>query len=354
INSPDSLVKKPIDSLKSGTDSISLKLKLNAKTDSLAKDSLVKDSLIKTQKLPVKDSVKLTPKANNKINAPALIKKNTPPTATTTKTLPSLKKNDSVKDSVPFNPADTVRTRTIRAYHNVRVFKTNLQAKSDSLFFTAADSTLRLYQNPILWSDSSQQTGDTIHVQFKNKKINSAQVLQNAFIVDQESDTTKFNQVKGKIITAFFNNGEIRNMFVDGNAESISYDKKTDGKYQQNQTISARIKITFADKDISYIKIVKGIEGTFSPADKLTKDAILTGFIWKPEIRPKSKNDIINNLSGKPKVNTAKPKNTTKGNTKKTPPKAVPAPKKPSESIKTQPLKIDSAKRDSIKVIGKS
>jgi len=354
ISSPDSLVKKPIDSLKSGTDSISLKLKLNAKTDSLAKDSLVKDSLIKTQKLPVKDSVKLTPKANNKINAPALIKKNTPPSAIPTKTLPSLKKSESVKDTVPFSPADTVRTRTIRAYHNVRVFKTNLQAKSDSLFFTAADSTLRLYQNPILWSDSSQQTGDTIHVQFKNKKINSAQVLQNAFIVDQESDTTKFNQVKGKIITAFFNNGEIRNMFVDGNAESISYDKKTDGKYQQNQTISARIKITFADKDISYIKIVKGIEGTFSPADKLTKDAILTGFIWKPEIRPKSKNDIINNLSGKPKVNTVKPKTAPKGNTKKTPPKAVPAPKKPSEPIKTQPLKIDSAKRDSIKVIGKS
>ncbi|SFH40619.1 OstA-like protein [Pedobacter insulae] len=311
-STPDSTaVIPPIDSLKSVPDSIDLKPKSIIKNDSLAKDTL-----IKSQKTLAKDSVKAVPKTSTKKDSVVTAKKLPP---------------------APFNPADTVRTRTISAYHNVRVFKTNLQAKSDSLFFTAADSTLRLYRDPILWSDSSQQTGDTIHVQFKNKKINSAQVLQNGFIVDQETDTTKFNQVKGKLITAFFDNGEIRDMYVDGNAESISYDKKSDGKYQQNQTVSARIKISFADKDISQIKIVKGIEGTFSSPEKATKDAILTGFIWKPELRPKSKNDIINNPSGKtpvkPKVNKVKPKVAPKTNATKTPAKTAPPAKKPRETI---------------------
>jgi lipopolysaccharide export system protein LptA len=353
-NKLDSAASNIIDSLKSGTDSVSLKLKVVAKNDSLAKDSLVKDSLGKIQKSPVKDSLKAISKATDKVSTPAAAKKN--PT-TSAKTPAVVKKPEVVKEPAPFNPADTVRTRTIKAYHNVRVFKTNLQAKSDSLFFTAADSTLRLYQNPILWSDSSQQTGDTIHVQFKNKKINSAQVLQNAFIVDQETDTAKFNQVKGKIITAFFDNGEIRTMFVDGNAESISYDKKSDGKYQQNQTISARIKIIFADKDISHIKIVKGIEGTFSPADKVSKEAILTGFIWKPELRPKSKKDIVNNTSVKstvkPKANTTKPKVLPKGNTtKKTASKSLSPPKKPVETIKKAPTNKE-VKTDSVKQISK-
>lgn len=293
--------KAKLDSIKPLTDTTHLKI-------ALKKDSLIKDSLIKSQKPLLKDSVKL---AAPKVNATkALVKK---PASVDPKLPATLTKTVVAKDSIPFNPADTVRTRTIRAYHNVRVYKTNLQAKSDSLFFTAADSTLRLYQQPILWADSSQQSGDTIHVQFKDKKINSAQVLQNAFIANQQTDTTKFNQIKGKMITAFFNHGEIRNMYVDGNAESISYDKKADGKYQQNQTISARLKITFENKEIASVKAVKGIEGTFSPPNKIAKEGLLTGFIWKPELRPKSKNDIIKGSTPvKPKVAPVKKTNTKK------------------------------------------
>lgn len=322
----------PIDSTKtSPPDSTKLNLKIVVK-----KDSLVKDSALKSQKLLSKDSAKLTlPMPDTVKKLPKITPK---PPVSLTKAV--------VKDSIPFNPADTVKTRIIKAYHNVRVYKTNLQAKSDSLFFTAADSTLRLYQSPILWTDSSQQTGDTIHVQFKDKKINSAQVLQNAFIADQETDTSKFNQIKGKIITAFFNNGEIRNMYVDGNAESISYDKDSDGKYQQNQTISARLKVTFEDKEIASVKAVKGIEGTFSPPDKVAKEGILTGFIWKPELRPKSKNDIIKGLPEKkplkPKATIIKPKISPKTNTKKPVTKPVVSAKKSSDI----PIVPDTSKKN--------
>ncbi|RYG11134.1 MAG: hypothetical protein EOO07_21080 [Chitinophagaceae bacterium] len=300
--------------------------------------------------MPTKDSAKLE---NIKTATKSDLAKVSPSKAAAVngKAPATLSKPITVKDSLPFNPADTVRTRTIRAYHNVRVYKTNLQAKSDSLFFTAADSTLRLYKSPILWTDSSQQTGDTIHVQFKDKKINSAQVIQNAFIADQETDTTKFNQIKGKIITAFFNKGEIRNMYVDGNAESISYDKKKDGKYQQNQTISARIKIVFEDKEISIIKEVKGIEGTFSPPNKVAKEGLLTGFIWKPELRPKSKDDIIKGPSAKtpakPKVANPKPKAASKTTAKKTVTKPSTSPIKKDQNTSKESrsaTKLDSNK----------
>ena len=310
-----------VDSVKALTDSTKLNLKIVSKNDSL-----------------IKDSIKL---AVPKINAKAGVAKTTPKKniGTATKPLVPSKKIDSI----PFNPADTVKTRTIRAYHNVRVYKTNLQAKSDSLFFTAADSTLRLYQSPILWADSSQQTGDTIYVQFKSKKINSAQVFQNGFIVDQEADTAKFNQIKGKIITAFFNDGEIRHLYVDGNAESIYYDKKEDGKYQQNQTVSARIKIIFEDKTISSVKTIKGVEGTFLPADKTLKEALLTGFIWKPELRPKSKKDIIKGL---PTKSVIKPKVIPKTNAKKPVKKSVITiiAKKPVQNNNKIAVKLDSNK----------
>ncbi len=217
-------------------------------------------------------------------------------------------KKTNVKDSLPFNPADTVMTRILKAYHHVNVFKTNMQAKADSLFYTSADSTLRWYRNPIIWSQGSQQTGDTIYLQLRNKKLNSVQVIQTAFSVNVETDSTKFNQIKGKLITGFFKDGKLDRMYVDGNAESVYFTKTDDGKkYDKvNQTISSRIKITFKKGDIADVVPIKDVEGATTPVADLKQDIILTGFIWKPELRPRSKRDITNPKPlQKPKTTTA-------------------------------------------------
>lgn len=312
---------KKLDSLSAKPDSIQIKLDSNAltlKTDSIQLAQKL-DLAKKEAKTVVKDTL-----AKKKDSTTVQDKSKVQAAISNIKTA-------TAKAATPKDPTDTVKTRTIKAFNNVRVFKTNLQAKADSLFFTAADSTLRLYNNPIVWSDSTQQSGDTIHVQFKNKKINNVQILNNGFIADQESDTTKFNQIKGKIITAFFNEGEIRSMYVDGNAESIAYDKKNDGSYQFNQTVSARIKIMFEDKDIASVKTVKGIEGIFSPPEKLGKENLLTGFVWKPELRPKSKADVITSpvSSAAPPAKKVEPKKTP--TTSKTP-----SPKKPAAKTSTK------------------
>ncbi len=217
----------------------------------------------------------------------------------------------SAKDSVPFNPQDTVRTRVIKAYHNVRVFKASMQARADSLFYTSADSTLRWYGSPILWAEGSQQTGDTIYLQLKNKKLNTLQVLQNAFMVNVNADSARFNQIKGKLITAFFKDGKLQNMFVDGNAESIYFNQNDKKIYtDMNQTVSSRIKILFKDKEISRIVTIREPEGVRTPVLELKEDVFLTGFIWKPELRPRSKKDAINGTI-KAKPAATKPKQPT-------------------------------------------
>lgn len=265
--------------------------------ETLKRDSLAADSLLKLNKITnaiKKDSVKTEIKkvagkvATNKASTNALGKT---PITTNTTTKPAA-------DTVVTNPADTVRARTIKAYHNVRVYKSNLQAKADSLFYTSADSTLRWYQNPILWSNGTQQTGDTIHVFFKNSKIHNFQVLQNGFIVNIEGDSTKFNQVKGKIITGFFTDGELQNMYVDGNAESIYFSKNDKGEFDNvSQTVSSRLRFRFKDKELTDIVTVREVEGAVDPIDKLAKESLLTGFIWKPELRPTSKADIIKGVA---------------------------------------------------------
>ena len=274
----------------SGKQQLAAKIPLAVKKDSLTADTLKK--LAQTEPGSKGDSLlkKVTPKTTVKAKDSALVKT-------------TVKKTAQLKDTV-INAADTVKARVIKAYHNVKVFKSNLQARADSLFYTSADSTLRWYENPILWAEGSQQTGDTIYLQLRNKKINSVQVLQNAFTANVYKDSTRFNQIKGKLMTGFFTEGKLNRLYVDGNAESVYFTKTDAGDYKEmNRTISSRIKIIFKNDEISEIVPIKDVEGTTTPIKAVTEEVLLTGFIWKPELRPRSKIDITNPKSpAKPKA----------------------------------------------------
>jgi lipopolysaccharide export system protein LptA len=300
----------------------------------LPKDSLLKDSIpIKKEVISVlKDTVKAKLESDT-VTKKAIVGKPVTGTKVTTVKLPAttktgvkgtaLSKAGAIikgKDTVSTNPLDTVKTRSIKAYHNVRVYKTNMQAVADSLFYTAADSTLRWYGKPILWSQGSQQTGDTIFLRLKNNKLNTLQVVQNAFVVNVNADSAKYNQVKGKIITGFFTNGELSNLFVDGNAESVYYNRDKDSVYvEMNQTISSRIKVLFKNKEVNKILAIRDPEGVRTPMAELKEDVKLTGFTWQPELRILSKKEAIN---GKPNA-----KKTTKTTKPKTVAKVAPASK---------------------------
>jgi len=332
------LKDKSVDSLKSKVDSLSKGMpKLNP--DSLQKNNLLKnkaDSIIKNLPKIKTDSLKqLANKTNSitknvsKSTIDSLQKKITKEASpivkeisktkidsqqkkltkygakdSLTKVLGKLKAGALNNDTAKFNPADTVQTRIIKAYHGVKIFKTNIQAKTDSLFYTSADSTLRCYSNPIIWSEGSQQVGDTIFVQFKNKKLNNLQAFRNAFLVNTPKDSLRFNQIKGRLMTGFFTNGKFKTLYVDGNAESIYYtqDDSTKVYKEMNQTLSSRIKFIFKDNEnaIEEIVYIKGIEGALNPENTIAKDHVLKGFSWKPTERPKSKKDAIGS-SGKTK-----------------------------------------------------
>ncbi|UKT62933.1 OstA-like protein [Pedobacter mucosus] len=311
------------DSLKIKVDSLSKNISLNndssknsnvlkSKADSIVKNlpKLKADSLQKTivekSASAIKTVGKLIPDSLQKSVTKSGVINNV------VKAVGNLKLNGIKKDSVKFNPADTIQARVIRAYHGVKIYKTNIQAKTDSLFYTSADSTLRCYINPIIWSEGSQQVGDTIYVQFKNKKLNNLQAFKNAFLVNTPKDSLRFNQIKGRYMTGFFNKGKLKTMYVDGNAESIYYtqDDSTKVYKEMNQTLSSRIKFIFKDdeNDISDIVYIKGVEGALNPEVKIAKDNVLKGFSWKPTERPKQKKDAIGS-SGKAKPKTKiKPK----------------------------------------------
>ncbi|NJK82585.1 MAG: hypothetical protein HC912_01010 [Saprospiraceae bacterium] len=112
--------------------------------------------------------------------------------------------------------------RILVAYPDVRIFKSDLQAICDSLTYSTRDSIFRFFENPLIWSDTSQFSADTIRLVLKDEKIDRIFLLDESFIINSP-DEKYFNQIKGKNIVATFAESELRKMQVEGNAESVYY-----------------------------------------------------------------------------------------------------------------------------------
>lgn len=209
---------------------------------------------------------------------------------------------------------DTAKTRVINAYYNVKVYKSNLQAKADSLYYADADSTIRWFKNPIIWAENSQQTGDTIYLELKNKKLYKSDIIGNAFVVNVEGDSVNFNQLKGKRIEGYFDDGNVRSIEVIGNAESIYFNREDSIVTDMHQSFAGRILFEFEDKELTGVKWMDQNQAKLTPISEVkADDKLLTNFIWKPELRPKSKEEIIKFIAPVKKASpAATPKSTTK------------------------------------------
>jgi lipopolysaccharide export system protein LptA len=204
--------------------------------------------------------------------------------------------NDPIFFTPPVVLSDTARVRIIKAYHSAKLFKSDLQAKADSMFYSYSDSTLHCFVQPLIWTQGSQLSGDTITMQMKNKKLDNLSMFPQSFIVNIENgDSTTFNQVGGKRMRGFFKNDKLDRMFIVGNAESIYFTrdslKKVDG---MQRSLSSRMRIYFKNGSASNIFFITKPEHRYGPLGKFTEDdKILKGFIWKPKERPISKESII-------------------------------------------------------------
>ena len=185
--------------------------------------------------------------------------------------------------------------REVRAYYGVRFYRTDLQGVCDSLQYKTVDSIMRLYKNPILWNDSYQLTGDTIKILFNDSTIERMNVVNYAFAI-QEIDTTYYNQLKSRNLTAFFDAGEIYQIDAEGNGEVIYYniDNKTAAPLQLSYSAAPFITFWVRNRKITRIKYVSEPKMNIIPIPDLTPDLkFLKDFVDYNYLRPKNREDIF-------------------------------------------------------------
>jgi lipopolysaccharide export system protein LptA len=204
---------------------------------------------------------------------------------------------DNEKDSL-FMHADTLKThydstktyKIFKAYYGVRFFKTDLQGKCDSLSYSLKDSTIQMYHEPVIWSDSNQIFAEYINIHMKNNEVDKFYLLNTAYIISRQGKN-KFNQIKGKKMTGYVNNNKIRKVFVDGNGETIYYTKDKKDIIGVNKALSSNLIINMKNNEVVRINLVNSPNGTLYPLGDL-EETKLKGFQWYESLRPRSKYDI--------------------------------------------------------------
>ncbi len=210
----------------------------------------------------------------------------------------SLHLTDTIKGKVVVNatPAsdNDSADRYFQAYRHVRIFSDSLQAVSDSLFYSGKDSIFQLFQDPVVWSNQNQVTGDTIYLYTKNKKADRLFVFENGLMINKSHETL-FNQIRGNRLNGYFVEGVIDNIRARGNAESIYYieddDKKLVGVNKANGDI---IDMRFLNKELHRVVFINDVKGVMYPLSQFPlAERELRGFKWREDIRPKTKFELF-------------------------------------------------------------
>jgi lipopolysaccharide export system protein LptA len=184
--------------------------------------------------------------------------------------------------------SDTVQM--LDAYHQVRIFHEEFQAIADSMSYNSKDSSFVLFHQPVMWSDTSQFSGDTISIYMQNDKIEQLHLRPNALIINYQAGDL-YNQIGGKTIRAYFRNDSIYRMTSTGNAESIYYLKDDENRFVGViKTVCANMTFFFKGNDLSDVKYYRDPQSQIkSMENEMRNPQRLNGFRWEISKKPLSK-----------------------------------------------------------------
>lgn len=188
-------------------------------------------------------------------------------------------------------------SRVMRAYYNVRFYKSDMSGKCDSLYSDEKTSITQLIGNPVLWNFENQMTGDLMHLihNKETEKLDSLKVFNNTFLVSKDTLGTGFNQVKGVFLNGRFEDNKLREVDVIKNTEIIYYLRNDNQEMIGiNKSVCSKINMLVQGNTMEDITLMDQVEGEIYPEDELPENARkLRGFVWRQDERIQSVDDLM-------------------------------------------------------------
>ena len=208
--------------------------------------------------------------------------------------------------------------RILRGYYDVRVFKSDLRGKSDSLHLDQSTGLIKMLKlplnrkenqiltesqkngrNPVLWFGKSQMSGDEIFLtsDMKTQKLDSLKIIGNSWIIEKDSlSEAGFNQIKGGLLDGLFENGKLKEIDITKNTEVIyyMYSDEENELIGIDKTTCSSLKMITKDNQIEDITFFVSPDGQLLPEKDLPQnERKLKGFIWRENERPKNISELF-------------------------------------------------------------
>lgn len=193
----------------------------------------------------------------------------------------------------------------LRAYKKARMYKSNIQVRTDSLSFNETDGIMHLDGKPIAWSGEKQITGDKIEAYFdtENEFIDSLRVIGNAFAISKADSLNmkdEFNQVKGKLMTVYYEKNDVKLAKVIGNGQAITYADDQNEKTKEVERIGVSlstcgtIEAEFEDRKVQIISCNIGANTDIYPMSLISREKrFFPDFNWNTKDRLRTWRDIF-------------------------------------------------------------
>jgi len=177
--------------------------------------------------------------------------------------------------------------RQVRAFFHVRAYSEDYQFVCDSMVYNGRDSIITMYHEPVCWSQSNQISADTIFVYLNDSTVDHMYGVGAALGIKQEGPE-EFDQLSGKEMTAFIREGELKQIEVSGNAETVFYPRNDDSTYVGvNKSQSSYVNLFLEDNKIHHVLFTTETTGTLYPLSQIDPaETRLLGFFWATRERP--------------------------------------------------------------------
>ena len=197
-------------------------------------------------------------------------------------------------DSLSNEQKDTTRIGFLIGKRNVRIFRKDMQVACDSLAYTDLDSLVRLYRSPIVWNEIRRQySADSITVVMKDRALERASLMSNAFIAVQE-DSVCFDQIKGAEMMAYFDTtGALSRFDAMGGSSGLFFIEEQETLATVNKFEAKMLTATFKEGNLYDLNYFEEVKSNAYPIVQLKReDRSLKGFEWQPDKRPKGPEDV--------------------------------------------------------------
>lgn len=168
--------------------------------------------------------------------------------------------------------SDSVNNKLV-ATDSVEIIRGDFLSKNDRTVYYRGENRIYTvksntdYSNqPVMWFNDTQLSGDTINVYIKENNIDHINIENESFILSTFPEYDfRFNQISGDSVKIFFEGNNITRTDVLGKVLSIYYMFEDDEANGLIKSSAERARIIFEDNNIDEVKFYISVENEFHP-----------------------------------------------------------------------------------------